>query len=173
MKVNLVVLFLIAAVGRSADLRSDLAVGRAYYAEGDFRKAVTHLQRQLKLDPDEPEVNYWTGMAFQGLGDVATPFGARYNAKAIVYLTRAAALAPGRSDYRKALFDFLADSASESPAALRLAQGMLSRTPESDPEYNAMRRRIELARRTSSSAGVRFDRLFLAIPRTGFRVVPQ
>ena len=172
MKVTLVVLFLIAAAGRAADLRSDLAVGRAYYAEGDFRRAVIHFQRQLKLDPDEPEVNYWTGMAFQGLGDVATPFGARYNAKAILYLTRAAVLAPGRADYRRALFDFLADSASESPAALRLAEGMLRRTPESDPEYNAMRRRIELERRASSSAGAQFDRLFLAIPRAGFRVVP-
>ena len=92
---------------------------------------------------------------------------------AIVYLTKAGALAPGRQDYRRALFDFLADSGSESPAALRLAEGMLRRTPESDPEYKAMRRCLELERGMSSSAGARFDRLFLAIPRAGFRIVPQ
>jgi tetratricopeptide (TPR) repeat protein len=174
MKLSLVVLLLFPALhGRAADLRSELEVGRAYYQQGDFRKALVHLRRTLKTDAQDAEVNYWTGMAYQGLGDVAAPFGGRYNSRALAYLTKAVDLAPGRLDFRRELFGFLLDSGSASPAALRLAEEMLRRTSEIDPEYNSMRRRLDVERGISGSAAVRFDRLFLAIPRAGFRLSPR
>jgi len=174
MRVTLVMLMLISAAGSpAADLRSELAAGQDCYRQGDFKRAVSHFHRALRVDGYDAELNYWMGRAYQGRGDVATPFGGGYNAKALVYLRRAVALAPDRAEYRRELLDFLVYSADVTPARLRLAADLVSRTSESDPEYPLMRRRLELTRRMASSPDARLDRLMLGVPRTVFGVLQR
>src|SRR4051794_775598 len=104
---------------------AELDVGRAYYREGEFRKAAVHFQLALDAGEDEAAACYWAGLSYQMLGDIATPFGGRQYSKARVYLTRAMNLAPERRDYRQALFDLLLDSAASSWTSLRHAARML------------------------------------------------
>jgi tetratricopeptide (TPR) repeat protein len=174
MKTILAILILCAVLrGQAADQRGEFETGRACYQEGDFKKAVVHFRLALKADPHDPKLNYWTGRAYQGLGDVATPFSGRYNSKALLYLARAVDLAPGLPDYRRELFDFLLDSARSSPGALQMAADVLHRTPEFDAEYDLMRERLARESRMAWSRGARFDRLVLAIPRAALRIIPQ
>jgi tetratricopeptide (TPR) repeat protein len=171
MKLNLSVLILLAVLGNeAAGQESEFATGRAYYTEGEFKKAVTHFQLALKVNPNDAESYYWIGMSNRVLADIAFPFAGKYTSKARVYLTRATELAPGRLDYRRELFDFLLDSAGSSTAALRQAADLLRTVPETDPDYSDMHRRFELERRVNASAEARVDRLFLTIPRTTYRI---
>jgi tetratricopeptide (TPR) repeat protein len=174
MRVTLVMLILVSAAGSpAADLRSDLAAGQDYYRQGDFKRAVSHFRLALRVNEYDAELNYWMGRAYQGRGDVATPFGGGYHSKALAYLRRAVALAPDRGEYRRELFDFLVYSADVTPARLRLAADVVSRTAESDPEYPLMRRRLELAMRMAASPNARLDRLMLGVPRTVFGVMQR
>src|SRR5713226_4340434 len=171
MKLNLSVLILLAVLGSEAVAQeSEFATGRAYYMEGEFKKAVAHFQLALKVNPNDAESYYWMGMSYQVLADIAFPFAGKYTSKARVYLTRATELAPGRLDYRRELFDFLVDSAGSSRAAARQAADLLRTVPESDPDYTYMRRRFECERRANASAEARLGRLFLAIPRATYRI---
>jgi hypothetical protein len=113
------------------------------------------------------------GRAYQGRGDIATPFGGGYNSKALFYLRKADALAPDRAEYRRELFDFLVYSAKVSPARLRLAADLVSRTSESDPEYPLLRGRLELAMSIASSPHARLERLMLGVPRTACGVIER
>jgi len=174
MRVMLVILMLVSAAAiPAADLRSDLAAGQACYLQGDFKRAVSQFRRALRVDGYDAELNYWLGRAYEGRGDVATPFGRGYHSKALVYLRRAVALAPARGDYRGELFDFLIDSAEVSPVRLRLAADLVTKTPESDPEYPLMRRRLEQAVRMASAPNARLDRLMFVLPRTVFGVMQR
>src|SRR5258705_5707402 len=111
-KPNMLVLVMLACLGgQAAGQQSEFATGRAYYAEGEFRKATAHFQLALKTNPNDAEAYYWMGMSYQVLADIATPFGGKYNSKARLCLTKAMELAPSRPDYRRELFDFLVDSA--------------------------------------------------------------
>jgi tetratricopeptide (TPR) repeat protein len=172
MKLNFSVLILLAVLSSEAagQASSEFATGRAYYTEGEFKKAVAHFQLALNVNPNDAESYYWMGMSYQVLADIASPFDHRYNSKARFYLTKAMELAPTRSDYRRELFDFLVDSAGSSRAAARQAADLLRRVPESDPDYSYMRRRFELERRANASADARLGRLFLAIPRATYRI---
>jgi tetratricopeptide (TPR) repeat protein len=172
MKLNLLILmFAVMPVGQAADLvGSDFAMGRAHYTNGEFKKAASHFQRALRANPGDADAHYWLGMSYQVLGDIATPFGGSYNSKARVSLTRAMELAPGRPEFRRELFDFLLDSAASSRTALRQAAGILQAVPESDPEYDRMRLRLEDERSVNSSAEARVGRLMLAMPRTAYRI---
>src|SRR5207244_11668370 len=137
MKLTFLILMGRAAFGgAAAGQGSEFAAGRAYYAEAEFRRAAAQFQLALKANPDDAEVCYWTGMSYQRLADIATPFGGRYNAKARDYLTKAMNLAPNRREYRGALFDFLLDSAGFSRTAQRQAAGILLTMAESDPDYS-------------------------------------
>ena len=69
MRVTLVILMLVSAAGSPA--------------------------ADLRVNVYDAELNYWMGRAYQGRGDIATPFGGGYNSKALVYLRKAVALAPG------------------------------------------------------------------------------
>jgi len=171
MKCYLSVLMLLGALGSEASGQgSELASGRAYYNEGEFKKAAAHFRLALKVNPNDAESNYWMGMSYQVLADIAFPFAGKYTSKACAYLTRATELAPGRPDYRKELFEFLLDSAGSSRAALRQAEHLLRTVPETDPEYSYMRQRFDGARRANASADARLGRLFLAIPRATYRL---
>src|ERR1043166_7560380 len=132
----LTILGLTALGGRmNAAERSEFAAGRVYYAEGEFKRAATFFQRAIEGRPDDAEAYYWAGLSFERLADIATPFGGRYNSKALDCLAKAVKLAPGRADYRKTLFDLLLDEDNASPAKLRQAADMLETMPHSDPEF--------------------------------------
>ena len=171
MKLYLSILILLVVLGSEAcGQGSEFAAGRAYYIEGEFKKAVTHFQLALKVNPDDAESYYWMGMSYQMLANIAFPFAGKYTSKARVCLTRATELAPGRLDYRRELFEFLLDSAGSSRAALRQAEDLLRTVPESDPDYSYMRQQFEEERRANASADARLGRLFLAIPRATYRL---
>ena len=155
---------------QAADLQSEFAIGRSYYQDGNFKQAAVHFERALRAGANSAELNYWAGMSYQRLGDIATPFGGKYNAKALVHLTKAVDLAPARADYRGELFGFLLDSAWSSPRTLRLAAAMLRNTHELGPEYDAMRRQFEQEVRMNTSMGARLTRITLAVPRIADRV---
>jgi tetratricopeptide (TPR) repeat protein len=165
-----ILILLIGLGGQAAGQGSELAIGRAYYTDGEFKKAAAHFQLALKTNPNDAESYYWAGMSYQVLADIATPFDGKYNSKARFYLTKAMELAPTRLDYRRELFDFLLDSAS-SRTALRQAANILVTVSESDPDYSSMRRRFENESRGNFSANARLGRLFLAAPRAVYRVV--
>jgi tetratricopeptide (TPR) repeat protein len=171
MKLKLPAILLTAALGiDAAGQQSEFAIGRAYYSEGEFKKAAAHFQMAIRTSPDGTEAYYWIGMSYEMLADIAAPFGGKYNAMARFNLTKAAELAPNRLDYRRELFDFLVDSGGSSRAAWRQAGNILRTVSESDPEYAGMRRRFEHARRESSSVEARLGRLFLAAPRAAYRI---
>jgi tetratricopeptide (TPR) repeat protein len=165
-----VLIFLAGWGGQAAVLQSEFAAGRAYYAEGEFKKAVEHLQLALKSDPNDSELCYWIGMSYQMLADIASPFNHKYNSKARIYLTKATELAPNRLDYRRELFDFLLDSAGSSRAARRQAASMLGTVSESDPDSANMRRRFEETRQANASVASRLGRLLLAVPQASYRI---
>ena len=171
MKLNLSVLMLLAVLGsETAAKGSEFATGRAYYVEGEFKKAVAHFQLAIKVNPDDAESYYWMGMSYQVLADIASPFDYKYKSKARTNLTRATELAPGRLDYRRELFDSLLDAAGASRAAARQAADLLRTVPEPDPDYSYMHWRFEIEKRTNASAEARLGRLFLAIPRATYRI---
>jgi tetratricopeptide (TPR) repeat protein len=171
MKVNLLILTVLAGFGgRAAGQGPEFAAGRAYYAEGEFKKAAEHFQLALATNPNDAESCYWMGMSYQTLADIATPFGGKYNSKARVFLAKAVELAPGRRDYRRALFDFLLDSAGSSRMARRQAAAILRSVSESDPDYSDMRWRFEYESLVNPSADARLANLFLAAPRVAYRI---
>ncbi len=171
MKLYLPVLILLAVLGSEArGQESEFAAGRAYYIEGEFKKAVTHFQLALKVNPDDAESYYWMGMSYHMLANIAFPFAGKYNSKARICLTKAMELSPTRSDYRRELFDFLVDSAGSSRDALRQAADLLRTAPEADPDYLYMRQQFELESKANASVNARLGRLFLAIPRAAYRL---
>ena len=149
-----ILILLIALGGQAAGQGSELAIGRAYYTDGEFKKAAAHFQLAIKSSPNDAESYYWAGMSYQVLADIAAPFDGKYNSKARVYLTKATELAPTR-------LAFLLDSAASSRTALRQAANILVTVSESDPEYSSMRRRFEHESRANSSANARLGRLGL------------
>jgi tetratricopeptide (TPR) repeat protein len=171
MKVTLTILTVLAVcICPAAGQRSEIETGRAYYTQGEFKKAAAHFQLALKTDPSNADSYYWMGMSYQRLADIALPFGGSYNAKARFFLTRAVELAPTRPDYRGELFEFLLDPAASSRSALWQAACILQTTAESDPDYSYMRGRFESGSKANSSAGARLGRLFLAVPQVAYRI---
>jgi len=171
MKLYLSILILLAVLGsEAAGQGSEFATGRAYYTEGEFKKAVAHFQLALKANPNDAESYYWMGMSYRVLADIAFPFTGKYTSKASICLTRATELAPGRLDYRRELFDFLVDSFGSSRAAGRQAAELLRSVPEPDPDYNYLHRRFELGRKENASVDALLGRLFLAIPQATYRL---
>jgi len=138
----LLVIFAAHAVGQ----QSELAAGRASYQSGEFKQAVAHFQLALHADPRSAESNYWLGRSYETLADIATPFGRKYRFLARTHLTRAVELAPGRSEYRSELFEFLLDSGRQHQA-----RDILLRSAESDPDYEYMLSRFQQTRRLNAS----------------------
>ena len=169
MRMILLVLTSLAAFTATAAQRApDFATGRSYYEEGNFKKAAAYFELALKLDPEDADACYWTGMAYQRLADIATPFGGRYTAKARKYLAKAVLLAPSRSDYRLELFNHLLDSADAAQTRPPRVTAALVSVSESDPEYAEMRRRLDSANKAGLSSGAVLTRLFLTAPRAAY-----
>jgi tetratricopeptide (TPR) repeat protein len=171
---KLTLIFLISLTGfdaEGASEQSELAIGRASYAEGDFKQAIAHFQRAVKRNPADADSYYWMGMSYQTLADIAFPFAGKYASKARTYLTMAMELAPDRMDYRKELFNFLLDPGSSSRTTRRQAASILQWVSRSDPDYEIMKRQFEREIKANGSADARLGRLFLAAPRIAYRIV--
>jgi tetratricopeptide (TPR) repeat protein len=147
----LLVIFATHAIGQ----QSEFAAGRAYYQSGEFKQAAAHFQLALDADPRSAEFNYWLGRSYETLADIATPFGRKYRSLARRHLTRAAELAPGRSDYRSELFEFLLDSGCQNQA-----RDILLRSAESDPDYEYMLSRFQQTRRLNASVNAWLTKAF-------------
>jgi tetratricopeptide (TPR) repeat protein len=172
MKLYLAIVILLVVVGReAAGQESELATGRAYYTEGEFKKALTHFQMALRVNPNDAESYYWIGRSYQVLADIAFPFVGKSNSRARNYLMKAVQLAPTRSDYRRELFDFLLDSAGSSRTALREAADLLRAVPKTNPDYDYMSQRFQQEKKANASMDARLGRLFLAIPLATYRIV--
>jgi tetratricopeptide (TPR) repeat protein len=172
MKINWIILTLLAVFSAPvAAQRSEIETGRAYYMQGEFKKAAAQFQLALRTGSNNAESYYWMGMSYQRLADIAMPFGGGYDGKARFSLTKAMELAPNRADYRRELFEFLLDPAGGSRTALRQAAAILEMTPESDPDYSDMRRRFQSESKANSSAEAKLGRVFLALPQAAYRVV--
>ena len=133
----------------------EVVAGRADYRSGEFRQAAAHFQLALKTAPQSAEAHYWLGRSYETLADMATPFGRHYRSEARTHLTKAAELAPARSEYRHELFEFLLDTGSE-----RQARAMLLACAESDPDYDYMLARYSEMHRLNTSVNGRFTRAF-------------
>jgi tetratricopeptide (TPR) repeat protein len=168
MKTSLIVLIAVLA-GNLAGQESQFAAGRAYYAEGQFKKAAAQFELALNTKSDDAVLHYWSGRSYEVLADIAAPFNHKYASRARYHLTQAVALAPCNAEYRAELFHFLLDSPGAGRGAFQQAASLL-RTMESDPEYPAMRRRWEGEKRANSSAEERVGRLLLAVPQTAHRL---
>ena len=170
MKSTLLALLVLSALhAPAAEPEFSFGAGQSYYFDAEFRKAAAQFGPVCKAGHNA-EACYWAALSYERLSDIAIPFGCRQKAKARVYLNEAAMMAPGRSLYREALFDLLLDSADCSGAALRDAAAILSATPEADPEYRQMLRRLQMERRWKSSGDARLGRLFLFVPRSALGV---
>jgi len=144
-----------ALVSPAAAARSEMALGRADYQSGEFRRAAAHFQQALRSAPQSADAHYWLGRSYETLADVATPFGRRYRSLARKHLTRAAELAPARSDYRHELFEFLLDTGKR-----RQARAILLSCAESDPDYEYMLARFDQAQRLNTSFRGRATKVF-------------
>jgi len=149
------VILLTALAGPALAQQSELAAGRSLYLSGDFKAAAAHLQLALAAEPRSAESNYWLGRSYETLGDIATPFGRKYRSLARTYLNKAAELAPGRSEYRHELFEFLLDSGDRQSA-----RRLLLTAAESDPDYDFMLSRFEDTQRLNSSLKGRLTWIF-------------
>ncbi len=171
MKLNLSILMFLAAFGgHAAAPRSEFAAGRAFYAEGEYKKAASYFQLAIHANLEDAESYYWLGMSYQVLADISTPFDRKYRSQARAYLTKATDLAPERRDYRMELFHFLLDSGGSSHDSRRQAEGILRTIPDADPDYSYMRRELDREKKTSASAESRLAELFLAGPRAAYCV---
>ncbi len=160
-----VVLLALACAGRAAELRSDLAAGRAYYGDGEFKKAAAHFERAVKSDPDNAASHFWLGKSYGVLGNIGGPaLGKHASAKARIHLTKAVGLAPNRQDYRDELFEFLVGS-DHSRGALLRAEQVLRTLPESDPDYRSKQSWLLQERSSRSSAQSRVGALILLAPQ--------
>jgi len=158
-----VVTLAVAAVGEG-----EIAAGLHFYESAEFGKAAAWFQPVCNHNANAAAC-YWTGLSYERLGDTKIPFGCSTSRKAQEYFAKALALAPGRTEYRDALFDFLLDNADCSRTAIRQAAEMLTATPESDPDYPRMRGRLQEAVRWNTSLESRLSNVFLLIPRTAHR----
>ena len=170
MRLRLSILVALTSLYAQADDRDgEIAAGRRYYAEAEFKKAAARFEVLCNSNNDA-EACYWAGVSYERLADVRTPFGCKTEAKAHQYFSKAMKLMPGLRIYRDALFNFLLNTSDCSRTALREAAGILSAMPESDPDYGENSRRLEEERRFHASAGARLGRLFLMLPRATYDI---
>ena len=154
---------------RAGDRDRELATANEDYVNGDFKKAANRFAA-LCNGNDDAGACYWAGLSYERLADERIPFGCTAEAKAHRYFARATTLMPSDAVYRDALFDFLLGASDCSPRALRRAAGVLSVTPESDPAYREMSRRLEDERHYNASAAVRLSKLWLIVPRATYGI---
>ena len=118
-----------------AELQNQFEIGRNYYYSADFKKAISHFERAITLNPSDARAYFWLGKSYENLALINGPvLGMKAGSKAHKALAMAVQLAPEDGEYRQELFEFLIN-ADYSPKALREAESILQTVNKSDPDY--------------------------------------
>ena len=155
----------ICLAAHASEPGNDLRRGQAYYAAGEFKKAISCLKRSIAADPSLASAYYVAGKSYELLADVeVAPFDHRSRQQAHFYLASAVHLAPENQAYRRELFDFLLDAYS-SRKSLTEAQDLLEAIPDWNPEYPLLEWRLTQAKRERSAPAYQAEQALLAGPR--------
>ena len=95
-------------------------VVRRYFDLEQYREAVDILQSVLRDDSDNVEAIYWTGLAYEGLGDLK---------KTEFYLRKAISVNPEYADALNALGYFFAENGTNLDEAIDLIKKALKKSP--------------------------------------------
>ncbi|MDE0041250.1 MAG: tetratricopeptide repeat protein [Candidatus Poribacteria bacterium] len=96
-------------------------VVRHYFALEQYKEAIEILKDVLTDDPDNVEAIYWTGLAYEGLGN---------QKKTESYLRKAISLAPEYADALNALGYFFAENGTNLDEAVDLIKKALKKSPK-------------------------------------------
>ncbi len=96
-------------------------VVRRYFAIEQYKEAINILQDVLRNDPENVEAIYWTGLAYEGLGNFQETES---------YLRKAISLAPEYADALNALGYFFAEHGTNLDEAVDLIKKALKNSPE-------------------------------------------
>jgi len=92
-----------------------------YFALEQFKEVIDLLQDVLRTEPGNVDANYWTGLAYQGLGDFQ---------KTEFYLREAISLDPEHEAALNALGYFFAENDTNLDEAVYLIKRALKKSPE-------------------------------------------
>ncbi len=95
-------------------------LGSLYVVLQRENEAIEVLEKALEAAPDDPDANYWLGIAYQGIGNFE---------QAEYYLRRTIALSPEREEAYNALGYFFAESGTNLDEAVALIQKALKKSP--------------------------------------------
>ena len=95
-------------------------LGSLYVVLEQDSEAIEVLEKALETVPDNPDVNYWLGIAYQEIGNFE---------QAEHYLRRTIALSPEREEAYNALGYFFAEHGTNLDEAVRLIQKALKKSP--------------------------------------------
>ena len=95
-------------------------LGSLYVVLERDSEAIEVLEKALETAPDNPDVNYWLGIAYQEIGNFE---------QAEHYLRRTIALSPEREEAYNALGYFFAEHGTNLDEAVRLIQKALKKSP--------------------------------------------
>ena len=96
-------------------------VVRRYFVLEKYKEAIDILQDVLRDEPENVEAIYWTGIAYEALGDIQ---------KTEYYLREAISLAPEYADALNALGYFFADNGTNLDEAVDLIKKALKKSPK-------------------------------------------
>ena len=94
---------------------------RRYFVLEQYKEAIDILQDVLRDKPENVEAIYWTGIAYEALGDLQ---------KTEYYLREAISLAPEYADALNALGYFYADNGTNLDEAVDLIKKALKKSPK-------------------------------------------
>ena len=95
-------------------------LGSLYVVLERENEAIEVLEKALETTPDNPDTNYWLGIAYQEIGNFE---------QAEHYLRRTIALSPEREEAYNALGYFFAEHGTNLDEAVRLIQKALKKSP--------------------------------------------
>ena len=95
-------------------------LGSLYVVLERENEAIEVLEKALKTTPDNPDTNYWLGIAYQEIGNLE---------QAEHYLRTTIALSPEREEAYNALGYFFAEHGTNLDEAVRLIQKALKKSP--------------------------------------------
>ena len=95
-------------------------LGSLYVVLQRDNEAIAVLEKALEMMPDNPDANYWLGLAYQEIGNFE---------RAEHYLRKTIALSPEREEAYNALGYFFAESGTNLDEAVTLIQKALKKSP--------------------------------------------
>jgi Tfp pilus assembly protein PilF len=127
---------------------SRMSQAQAYFAQADFPRAVTMLERALRADPDCAGIEFWLGKALVRRADVSSPvFAGKHARKARTHLERALELDPHNRECVVELFDLYVESPEYFHGSLERAASLLESSALDVWTAEALRSRLAASRR--------------------------